>query len=125
MHIPLEKDLDEFKDNWNSHLIRKNVTGFPGRVPNKLYQCPSLHGKKRDKNCFGYQALKLTFPHPYCRINKFDANIWLNAMVRESEAPLPFCSASFKVWADNILKRDVNLSQENILSHHAETCTSI
>ena len=45
MHIPLEKDLDEFRKHWNSHLIRKNkLTGFPGGVPNELYEFPSLHG---------------------------------------------------------------------------------
>lgn len=62
MHIPLEKDLDEFKENWNSHLIRKNkVTGFPGGVPNELYQCPSLYGKKVTNLFFGYQAHISTF----------------------------------------------------------------
>ena len=53
---------------------------------------------------------------------QFDPNIWLNAMVRESEAPLPFYSISFKVWADNILKRDVNLSQEDIT---AASCRNV
>lgn len=115
MHIPLEKDLDEFKENWNSHLIRKNnVTGFPGGVPNELYQCPSLYGKKVTKLFWASSSHFHTCIAGSVDCSKqFDPNIWLNAMVRESEAPLPFYSTSFKVWAD-ILKRDVNLSQEDI-----------
>ena len=43
---PLERDLEEFVDNWNSHLIRRNrLSDCPSGVPNELYQYPTLHGK--------------------------------------------------------------------------------
>lgn len=32
----------------------------------------------------------------------YEPNVWLTAMMRESEAPQPFCSASFKAWADSM-----------------------
>ena len=42
---PLKNDLEEFVDNWNAHLIRRNrLSGCPGGVPNHLYDYPSLHG---------------------------------------------------------------------------------
>ena len=44
----------------------------------------------------------------------YEPNVWLTAMMKESEAPQPFCSASFKAWADSILRRDINISQESI-----------
>ena len=42
---PLRRELNEFKDNWNNHLIRKNkLADCPAGVPNELYDYPSLKG---------------------------------------------------------------------------------
>ena len=42
---PLNRDLTEFVDNWNEHLIRKNkLADCPHGVPSELYNYPSLHG---------------------------------------------------------------------------------
>lgn len=96
MHKPLERDLDEFVEQWNSHVMRKNkLSGFPGGVPNELYECPSLQGSV---DCG----------------KVYEPNLWLTAMVRESECAQPFYSESFKAWADNILRRDMNISQDDI-----------
>ena len=41
---PLERDLNEFVDNWNDHLIRHNrLSGCPSGVPNLLYEYPHVH----------------------------------------------------------------------------------
>ena len=43
--VPLKKDLAEFIETWNSHLIRKNrLSECPNGVPNELYEFPSLYG---------------------------------------------------------------------------------
>lgn len=44
----------------------------------------------------------------------YEPSLWLAAMLRESESPKAFYSASFKVWADCILRCDINISQESI-----------
>ena len=38
----LQKELEDFKDAWNSHSIRKNhLTHLPEGVPNDLYEMPN------------------------------------------------------------------------------------
>ena len=44
----------------------------------------------------------------------FDANIWLRAMVSESDSPPPFYSEEFKEWADFILQEELEMTQEDI-----------
>ena len=41
----LRKALDEFKDKWNTHSIRRNKkAGCPSGVPDDLYKLPQLTG---------------------------------------------------------------------------------
>lgn len=44
----------------------------------------------------------------------YEPKLWLTAMVRESESAQPFYSEGFKAWADDILRQDMNISQDNI-----------
>jgi len=44
MHI-IQKELQDFVTDWNSHRIRKTITsGCPGGIPNELYDLPHLEG---------------------------------------------------------------------------------
>ncbi|XP_057301730.1 uncharacterized protein LOC130636125 isoform X1 [Hydractinia symbiolongicarpus] len=46
MHI-LRKELDEFKERWNRHLIAKSKgASLPTGRPNSLYHLPQLYGTK-------------------------------------------------------------------------------
>ena len=41
----LQEALDNFRNRWNSHLMRKNKQGgYPSGVPNDLYNLPQLSG---------------------------------------------------------------------------------
>lgn len=49
MHI-LRKELDEFKECWNWHLIAKSKgASLPTGRPNSLYHLPQLYGTKSYK----------------------------------------------------------------------------
>ena len=44
-HI-LESELDEFKEEWNTHSLRANSkTLLPSGIPNDLYDMPETYGK--------------------------------------------------------------------------------
>ena len=44
-HI-LEKELNEFKEEWNAHSIRSNSkTLLPSGIPNDMYDMPQTYGK--------------------------------------------------------------------------------
>ena len=46
VYEPLLKEaLEDFKDRWNSHRIRRNrVAGCPAGIPDDLYHLPQLNG---------------------------------------------------------------------------------
>ena len=45
-----------------------------------------------------------------------DPNVWLTAMLMESESPQPFYNEDFKVWADGILRKDINITQDDSIT---------
>ena len=48
MLVYLERDLAEFVEGWNSHLIRRNhLAACPSGVPNETYEFPALYGNTR------------------------------------------------------------------------------
>ena len=45
MYEPLLRSLEEFKQRWNSHRIRRNrLAGCPAGVPDDLYYIPQQTG---------------------------------------------------------------------------------
>lgn len=41
----LNKELEDFVSDWNSHRMRKNKKiGFPGGIPDDLFSMPELYG---------------------------------------------------------------------------------
>ena len=42
----LERELNEFRDSWNSHTIRKNRnSNGPAGKPEDLYDMPAMYGR--------------------------------------------------------------------------------
>ena len=120
---PLERDLEEFVDNWNTHLIRHNrLSGCPSGIPNHLYDYPSVYGN------FYLLSETIALINFYTTVlllctkcvgtqdysKNFDVNIWLRAMVSESQSSPPFYSNEFKEWADFILREELGMTQEDI-----------
>lgn len=88
----------EFVESWNSHLIRQNhLSACPSGVPNELYE---------------FSALYITGATDYSK--EFPVEVWLAAMVSESEPPASFYSDEFKEWADYVIMRDFYINQAGI-----------
>lgn len=51
-HTIIQNELNEAKDNWNSHHIRKSRNHTPSGIPNKLYFLPETIGCNDYKHAF-------------------------------------------------------------------------
>lgn len=121
----LEKELEEYVDYWNTHLMRKNKkVGTPSCVPDEMYEFPTLHGEPYTIFQLMHTYIKIyyyadpyTFYNYYLKgaadqIKPFDVQIWITAM-GESENIPQFLPTAFEVWADDVLG-EANINRNDI-----------
>ncbi|XP_065890187.1 uncharacterized protein [Dysidea avara] len=95
----LQKDLNKFVAEWNSHPIRKNRHARSSHgCPDDIYDMPVLHGVQD-------------------QLQDFDANLWAQCMLHESVSPPRFYPDDFKTSASTILYNGLGLNP-NAITHY-------
>lgn len=117
----LEKELNEFVQYWNSHLIRANrLTGMTSATPNDLYEMPNYHGKLTRhyfNSCFVPKNLGV---ENY--LQDIDINIWMHGMRNESADSPSYYTTEFADLASEALFNGFGICQEDITR---ETCGQV
>ena len=91
----IARELDEFKNYWNSHKIRSNKkSSLPSGIPNNLYSMPTVYSK------YALSTLYVLHIGVADHLQPVNGDLWTYAMISES-LPVPqFYPNSFK----NIVK---------------------
>ncbi|XP_065887587.1 uncharacterized protein [Dysidea avara] len=92
----LQKDLDSFAADWNSHPIRKNRRiKSPHGCPDDLFDMPALQGVED-------------------QLQPFDTDLWVTCMLNESSSSPTFYPDDFKTSATTILQSALGLTHGGI-----------
>lgn len=109
----LERELQAFKELWNTHTIRYNRRiEAPHGIPNDLYAMPSESGY--------FQELLVNYYHDHIIIGGSDQRctvnvaVWAHLMHQASEPPA-YYDATFEFLAQDFLQRYYNISQDDFM----------
>lgn len=111
----LEAELSEFMDLWNTHLIRHNrLADCPSGVPKEMYETPGLVGRFTSVHVLTSKLYNKLTGASDC-LKPGTSDIWVRAYLNESSDTPPFFPTHFKIWADEVLETDFNITQNEIL----------
>ena len=119
----LEKSLEEFKERWNSHSIRRSrLANCLAGVPDDLYNLPQINGMQVSIDIIAiiiiYGLTLVLGTYDYKKELSFDA--WTYSYCRCATQPLPFFPPEFQAAATAIMQVDLGMCKEDITANNAE-----
>ena len=115
----LEKDLQEFEDDWNSHPIRSDKhVGGPSRRPDDLFDVPEMFGT----HYATYTHHNYNYAIAGCedQLRTVDCMLWARCMTEESAHSPPLHPAEFEEYSNAALQ-SLGMTRDNVTHKNCKT----
>ena len=110
-HI-LREELNEFREHWNTHSMRRNkITGFIGGIPNDIYLLPEEYGMY--VSILNHIQCTILLGGEQCLL-EVEERLWIYAMSNESTEEGEFFNGEFEEVTSGILHKSKNLDRHDI-----------